>query len=198
MESEFDPFCPQTMPTILSHAALPLALGLGSGAVSKRLIYAGILASILPDIDVLAFRLNIAYSHALGHRGVTHSIVFALVLALLALAFAKQLRSSRAIAFSFIGLSAVSHPLLDMITNGGLGVALWWPFSSERVFAAWQVIEVSPLSLNRVFSARGLAVLQSELFWIWLPAALVAVVMLSMRKFSSIPALKRAALKSTI
>jgi len=162
------------MPTILSHAAVPLALGLGSGAIPKRLFFAGIVAAILPDIDVLAFRLNIAYSHALGHRGITHSVVFALALAFMALACAKQLRSSRTIAFAFVGLSAVSHGLLDMITNGGLGIALWWPWSSERFFAPWQVIEVAPLSLDRALGARGVAVLQSELLWVWLPAAAVA------------------------
>lgn len=185
------------MPTIFSHAAVPLAFALGNGAVSRRLLVAGIVAAILPDIDVLAFRLNIAYSHAFGHRGVTHSVAFALVLALLALAFAKQLCSSRVIAFSYVMLSAVSHPLLDMITNGGLGVALWWPFSSERIFAAWQIIEVSPLSLNRVFSARGLAVFQSELLWVWLPAALLAAILLGLRKSGLFPVFRRDTLKST-
>ena len=170
------------MPTILTHAAVPLALGLGSGLISKRLLLAGVVACMIPDMDVLAFRFNIAYAHDFGHRGVTHSLMFALTLALLALVFSHQLRSSRAIAFSFIGLSTVSHGLLDMLTNGGLGVAFWWPCSSERFFAAWQVIEVSPLSLSRVFSARGLAVMQSELLWVWLPATVLAVALLLLRK----------------
>jgi len=184
------------MPTILSHVAVPLALGLGSGVVPKRLLFAGIIVSILPDIDVLAFRLNIAYSHDLGHRGVTHSVVFSLILALLALACSQQLRSSRFISFSFVGLSAVSHGLLDMITNGGLGVALWWPWSSERFFETWQVIEVSPLSLSRVFSARGFAVLQSELLWVWLPAVVVAAALFTIRALGSNPAFKRDCRKS--
>ena len=175
------------MPTILSHIAAPLALGLGLGrrTVPKRLLFAGLVASVLPDIDVLAFRLNVAYSDALGHRGVTHSVIFAFALALLALACARQLRTSRSIAFSFVGLSAVSHGLLDMITNGGLGVALWWPWSSARFFAPWQVIEVSPLGLGRVFSARGLAVLQSELIWVWLPAVAVAMALFAVRTLGS-------------
>lgn len=36
-----------------------------------------------------------------------------------------------------------------------------------------QVIEFSPLCLRRVFSARGLGVLLSELLWVWLPAVMV-------------------------
>jgi inner membrane protein len=188
------------MPTILSHAAVPLALGLGLGIriIPKQLLVAGIVASIIPDLDVLAFRLNIAYSHDLGHRGVTHSVVFALVIAILAMAISKQLRSTRFIAFSFVGISAVSHGLLDMITNGGLGVALWWPWSSERFFAAWQVIEVSPLSLSRVFSARGLAVLQSELLWVWLPAVLVATALLALRNMGSNFTFKRDAAQKRV
>jgi inner membrane protein len=171
------------MPTILSHAAVPLALGLGLGirTVPKPLLLVGVVASIIPDLDVLAFKFNIAYSHDLGHRGMTHSVAFALLVALLAIAMSKQLHCSRAIAFSFVGISTVSHGLLDMLTNGGLGIALWWPWSGERFFAAWQVIEVSPLSLSRVFSARGIAVIQSELLWVWLPAVILASVLLALR-----------------
>lgn len=177
------------MPTILTHAAVPLAIGIGTGLVSKRLLIAGVVACIIPDLDVLAFRFHIAYAHDLGHRGFTHSIAFALLLALLALACARQLRTNRAIAFLFVWLSAVSHGLLDMLTNGGMGVALWWPWSSERLFAAWQVIEVSPLSMNRLLSSRGLAVLQSELLWVWLPAVVLVLILFLLRRL--IHALRR-------
>ncbi len=170
------------MPTILTHAAVPLAVGIGTGLVSKRLLIAGVLACIIPDLDVLAFRFHIAYAHDLGHRGFTHSIAFALLLALLALACARKLRTNSAIAFLFVWLSAVSHGLLDMLTNGGLGVALWWPWSSERLFAAWQVIEVSPLSMDRLLSSRGLAVLQSELLWVWLPAVVLVLILFLLRR----------------
>lgn len=171
------------MPTILTHAAIPLALGLGLGirTIPKPLLLAGVVACILPDLDVVAFQLHIPYADDFGHRGFTHSIAFAVALGLLALAYAQRLRCSRAVAFSFIALSTVSHALLDMITNGGLGVALWWPWSSERLFAAWQVIEVSPLSLRHILSARGWAVLQSELLWVWLPALVVAATLFGLR-----------------
>jgi inner membrane protein len=171
------------VPTILSHLAPPLAMRLGFGklAIPGRLLFAGLLASILPDLDVLAFRLHIPYSHVLGHRGFSHSLLFALGLATLAVAGASLLRSSRPLAFIFVGLAALSHPLLDMITNGGLGVALWWPWSSARVFAPWQVIEVSPLSLHRLLGPRGIAVIESELLWVWLPALLAGLALLAGR-----------------
>ncbi|WP_211460507.1 metal-dependent hydrolase [Collimonas silvisoli] len=175
------------MPTILSHAAVPLALGLGLGArvVSRRLLVAGIIASVLPDFDVLAFHFHVAYSDALGHRGISHSIVFAILVALVTLLLASRLNTTRKTAFLFVAICAVSHGVLDMFTNGGLGVALLWPWSTERFFAPWQVIEVSPLGIQRVFSQRGIAVLVSELLWVWLPATITCAVLSLMRVFVS-------------
>jgi inner membrane protein len=163
------------MPTILTHAVVPLAvgLGLGAGVISRRLLVAGMVAAILPDCDVVAFKLGIAYGNDFGHRGASHSLAFALILGVLALAMSTRLRSTRPVAFLFVALAALSHGLLDMFTNGGLGVALWWPLSDERLFAPWRVIEVSPIGVTRFLTERGLAVLQSELLWVWLPALLV-------------------------
>jgi inner membrane protein len=172
------------MPTVLTHAAVPLAIGLALGpqVVSRRLLIAGVVACMLPDLDVLAFRLGVAYSDAAGHRGITHSLVFSLLLAMIAAALARGLRTSRRTAFLFVFASAASHGLLDMVTNGGMGVALWWPLSNERFFFPWQVIEASPLSLRRVFSARGAAVFGSEILWVWLPTMAVASVAVLARR----------------
>jgi inner membrane protein len=165
------------VPTILSHPAVPLAIGLGLGAqvISRRLLLAGVTASVLPDLDVLAFRLGISYSHELGHRGMSHSLAFALLLGLLALLFAPQLRATQRTAGLFIFTAAASHGLLDMFTNGGLGVALLWPFSDDRFFFPARVIEVSPLSLRRFFGPSGVHVLSSELLWVWLPSAVAGL-----------------------
>src|SRR5262245_16762975 len=107
------------MPTIISHAAVPLALGLGLGSsgVSRALLLAGVVASVVPDLDVIAFRFGVAYADAAGHRGITHSAVFALGMAVLACLVAKRLRSSRSAAFAFVFISGLSHHLLDMLTN---------------------------------------------------------------------------------
>jgi inner membrane protein len=45
----------------------------------------GVACSILPDIDVLGFRLGIRYGDFWGHRGFTHSFLFAAILATLVL-----------------------------------------------------------------------------------------------------------------
>src|SRR5262245_1457683 len=113
------------MPTIISHAAVPLALaiGLGREAVPGRLAQVGIVAAILPDLDVLAFGLGIAYENALGHRGFTHSLAFAALAGLAASYMYRTLRTTSGRAFWFVFLATASHGMLDAFTNGGLGVA---------------------------------------------------------------------------
>jgi inner membrane protein len=171
------------VPTIVSHVAVPLAVGVGLGrnVISRRLIVAGFIASILPDFDVVAFRLGIAYSDQLGHRGFTHSFLFAVILGVLAAFFASRLNTRAIVAFMFVSVSALSHGLLDMATNGGLGIAFLWPFSEERYFFPWQFIQVSPLSLSRLLSPAGLAVVKSELLWIWLPAFTLMITLVLFR-----------------
>ena len=70
-------------------------------------------------------------------------------------------------------LSMLSHSLLDMCTDGGLGIALLWPLSAQRWFFPWRFIPVSPLSIGAFFSQWGLHVLKVEL-WFSVPAFLGA------------------------
>ncbi|HMO79337.1 MAG TPA: metal-dependent hydrolase [Pyrinomonadaceae bacterium] len=165
------------MPTIFTHSVVPIAIGFGLGRniIPPRLIAAGIVASVVPDLDVLAFRLDVAYSHDLGHRGASHSLAFAAVLGFIAALAAPFLRAKRLNAFLFVTISAASHGLLDMLTNGGLGVALLWPYASERMFFPWRPIVVSPLSLWEFLGLRGWRVVASEMLWVWLPSAILFI-----------------------
>ena len=163
------------MPTILSHPAVPLAIGagLGSRLVPRPLLAAAIVASILPDIDVYL---------PLAHRGPTHSLVVAVALGALAALFARSLRAPPLRAFLIVAIAGASHGLLDAFTTGGGAIELFWPFSEERVFMPWQVIEVSPIGISRFFSRRGVYVLISELTWVWpLAAALACTLFLARR-----------------
>ena len=165
------------MPSALTHPAVPLALALalGPARVPPRLLAAGIVAAIIPDADALGFRLGIAYESGLGHRGASHSLLIAVLMGALAALAAPRLRCGRRVAALFVAACAASHGLLDMATNGGHGVALWWPFSEQRLWWPERPIEASPLSLRRFFSAQGLAVILNELRWIWGPAALLGL-----------------------
>jgi inner membrane protein len=163
------------MPTIFTHAVVPLALGLALGrkTISPRLIAAGMFVAMAPDFDTVAFKLGIAYADQFGHRGASHSLLFAVAIGLLGAALAPWLRTTRWRALLWLTCCTASHPLLDALTNGGLGVALLWPFSHARFFAPWRPIAVSPIGTD-FFSMRGLAVLCSELLWVWLPTAAIA------------------------
>lgn len=162
------------MPSIISHAAVPLALGLGPGKnrLSTRLLFAGIVAAILPDADVILFRFGATYDNVWSHRGFSHSLGFALFLGL-AGAFLLRKAVPPAFVFAFIAASAASHGLLDMMTNGGHGIAFLWPLSDQRYFFDWRPIQVSPLDPSR-FMSRAIAVAKSELLWVWLPAIVIA------------------------
>jgi inner membrane protein len=158
------------MPSVITHAAVPLAMYFAAdrGRISKRLLGAGVIAAVLPDLDVIAFAFGISYADAFGHRGASHSLLFAAALALLGGALYRPLRSRPVQAAAFVFVCAISHPLLDALTTGGLGVALLWPWNEQRFFAPWRPILVSPFA-NGFFSARGMATLWSELRWVWVP-----------------------------
>ncbi|NRD88999.1 hypothetical protein C8024_05350 [Sphingopyxis sp. BSNA05] len=162
------------MPTIMSHAAVPLvgAVILGRSRLSLPVIATGLLFAMLPDADVVGFRLGIEYADSWGHRGATHSLLFAAVAALFATALLRPERFGLAAAFLFVSMA--SHGLLDMLTNGGPGVALFWPFDSMRHFAPYTPIAVSPIGISDFISSRGIKVLYSEAIWIWIPLTLVA------------------------
>jgi inner membrane protein len=140
---------------------------------------------MVPDIDVIGFRFGVRYADFWGHRGFTHSLLFGGILATLvtAIGFIRGSPGLGRISLRvYFFLATASHGLLDAMTNGGLGVAFFSPFDNTRYFLPWRPIVVSPISVTRFFSERGLAVLQSELLWIWIPAGLLAVLMLVLRR----------------
>lgn len=173
------------MPSIFSHAVVAVALGTAYPASppSSRFWLLSIACSILPDIDVAGHAFGIPYRSVWGHRGITHSFAFAAVLALAAasLAFLRAEPLSWAwwsLVLYFFAVTA-SHPILDAMTNGGLGVAFFAPFESSRYFLPWRPIEVCPIGVRAFFTPRGLAVLQNEFIWIWIPSVMgMAVVRL--------------------
>ncbi len=166
------------MPSVVSHSVVALVFShLRFGKRSSVFFWvASVSCSILPDADVLSFFLGIPYRHVLGHRGLTHSLCFALAVALVAasLPFPEVSKFSKA-WWSLVGyffMVTTSHGLLDALTNGGLGVAFFAPFDNTRYFLPWRPIEVSPIGLD-FFGPEGLVVIFSELKWIWTPSALL-------------------------
>ena len=174
------------MPTIFTHAVATAAIGtvVLPAKTPVRIWTLGVLCAMVPDLDVISFPLGISHSDMLGHRGVTHSIAFALGLSLLASVLA--LRDSafdcpRWRIWLFVFLAVGSHGPLDALTDGGNGIALFAPFSAERYFFPVTPIAVSPIGL-RFVSERGLHVMASEFVWVWIPSLAVAAIGLSLRR----------------
>ena len=167
------------MASAITHPIVPLALAPAFGA-PRAAVAAGALLSVVPDADAIGFWMGVPYGAPLGHRGLTHSLAFAALLAGLALPLVRRVSPKAAAGpalplFLFLFLCAASHGVLDAFTDGGLGVAFFAPFSNERYFFPWTPILVSPISVPGFFDARGLRVLSSEILWVWLPCAALAL-----------------------
>ncbi len=179
------------MPSAITHALVGLAATrLTTGPRAPGWLYGTAAAlAALPDADVIGFALGVHYRDPWGHRGATHSLLFAALVSLpLAVALTPKLagsalRNGRAL-WAFLFAVLASHGVLDAFTNGGQGIEFFWPFSTERFFFPWRPIQVSPIGITRFLSERGVTVLVSEALWIWLPLGVALVVAEVLRRES--------------
>jgi inner membrane protein len=167
------------MASVFSHAVTALSIGacFYRPGIPKRLWVIGAVCSAIPDLDVIGFDFGIRYGDFWGHRGFSHSLLFAALLATVAMLLARPEKNSSASAswmWTYLFLATASHGLLDAMTDGGLGVAFFSPFNNQRYFLPWRPILVSPIGVDAFFTSYGLAVLQNEFVWIWLPVLSIA------------------------
>ena len=162
------------MPTVLTHAALPLVAAWGSGParIPPRLALAGAVLALAPDLDVLGRAFAVPHYAMLGHRGISHSLLFALALACLAVPLMPAGRRLWAVLFLFA--AAASHGLADMFTHGSKGIMLWWPLSDTRYGWPLQPIEASGILVRSIANGSLPGILLAELVWLVLPALLFA------------------------
>lgn len=168
------------MASIITHSLV----GLGAAFMMPKdwrtttFLVVATIAPSLPDLDVLGFYAGVQYESFWGHRGIFHSFCFAFLLAsLLAMLIRAIEEKSRAIGWGkltlFLGIIICTHGILDAMTTGGLGIALFSPFYDERLFLPFRVIKVSPMHVSRFFSEWGWLVLKSEMLFVWLPLAVI-------------------------
>jgi len=162
------------MASAFSHALMAITIG-KSYVTKTATIKFSILAcvcAVFPDVDVLMFNF-VSYAHFLGHRGFFHSFFFCLLFAILITAIfyrKEKLFGPGGLKYIlFFFLCGASHGLLDMLTNGGLGVAIFSPFNNERYFFPFRPIKVSPIGVSNFFTEWGWRVVKSELIWIGIP-----------------------------
>lgn len=168
-----------SMASLVTHALVGAALGQAATPElrkRRRFWVSAVLCAMLPDFDVIGFAAGVPYGDLWGHRGMTHSLLFAVVVAaVLALWLQPSLKERWKIAGLLFVITA-SHGVLDALTSGGLGVAFFSPFDQDRYFFPWRPIRVSPIGAWALFSSRGVQVLRSEI-WVWAPALAVVLIL---------------------
>ncbi|WP_192821730.1 metal-dependent hydrolase [Rufibacter sp. LB8] len=152
-----------------------------------KLAAVGAFCAVFPDADVLMFKLGVPYEHVLGHRGFSHSLVFALLLGVaVTWLFFRKIPLTSKQGMGLVALFTVctaSHALLDAMTSGGLGVAVFSPFDNTRYFLPWRPIQVSPIGVGRFFTQRGVDVLKSEFVYVGIPALCYLFSLWGIKKF---------------
>ena len=129
--------------------------------------------AVAPDVDALGYWLGVPYESFWGHRGFTHSIAFAALISWLCVSW-RLTAISGVRLWSLCFTATLSHDLLDALTDGGLGVALFSPIDQSRYFFPIRPIHVSSMSLRDVLGPHGLQVLANEIQWVWIPCGVIA------------------------
>lgn len=171
------------MASAFGHIAVAYAMGkiIRPQLHTSRFWWLTVACCLLPDVDVIGLIVGIPYEHVMGHRGFSHSLLFAVMVGVLVprlavphLPFCSRSFGILALYFSCVTLS---HGILDSMTDGGLGIAFFAPFDSTRYFFPWRPLTVSPIGISQFFSPWGMSVLVSELIWIGVPVALWLLVL---------------------
>jgi inner membrane protein len=161
------------MATYLHFApAVALAVALGPRRVGWRLMLAGALCGVAPDLDFLSVTMGFdRYNGTYGHRGFTHSLGFALLIGLLGLLWPSAGHRGwrhRVGTGAFLAACTLSHPLLDSLFNVGICSAWLWPLDGARHCLDWRPIPMRGVPL---FGAQRLWM---ELQWIGVPLLVLA------------------------
>lgn len=143
-----------------------------------------------PDFDVIAFNLGIPYSHPFGHRGFSHSLLFAALLAGTgaALLAKETFRATSWWRFAVLAfVVAASHGVLDAATDAGLGIGFFIPFDSERYFLPFRPLETSSVNPVRFLLhwRRAMVILANEFRWVLLPLLVGSAVLQTTRWLAS-------------
>jgi inner membrane protein len=126
----------------------------------------GILLAALPDTDLMVRAHFATEGTAFAHRGLTHSLAFAVVLGAVVGWLASRWGLPRLLTSMFAAATLASHGLVDMFSDTSLGSELFWPFSSARYLAPVRPVLCAPLGWA-FFSRAGLTAVVREVVVFW-------------------------------
>jgi inner membrane protein len=177
------------VPSVFSHAVVgATVVACGLPRPRAALVALGAILAVVPDLDVVGLAVGWGLDHPLGHRGLSHSLAAAAVLAAAAASLVPMRADERRWrVWLMLALAAASHGLLDALTNGGRGVAFLAPFSDARWHFPARPIEVSPIGVWTFFSRRGLEVLTNEVVWLWAPSLAALAITWALRRQAADP-----------
>jgi inner membrane protein len=143
------------VPTPVSHAAVGFAIGAWTQRAppTRALCFVAAACAALPDIDYFGWPV--------AHRGITHSLVFALSAAVVTAVLVRRPENRARVAL-VLGLAVLSHSLLDGLSSYSVGIEYFAPFSAQRYRLAW-----TPLR-NPQFVQETFVVLLPALILGWL------------------------------
>lgn len=166
------------MPSPLTHliVSVPINALIMKQENKKKIIFFSFFAAIAADFDYVGYLFNFGNLSFFGHRGFTHSIFFAIVIAtLICIVFFRNVDfKSKAFLFLLFNffLAALSHPLLDYLINQNNGVALFFPFSTERFSFPFAPINEEICSAFEYYRKYFWLVLKVEIIYLIFPAIL--------------------------
>jgi inner membrane protein len=150
------------------HVAVGLVSGrLHAGPSGRRVVVALLafaLLAMLPDFDVLPVALGVSDQGLWGHRGLTHTPLFALAIGLLTTLIWGRRRAGvgRWRIGQAVALVVLSHCVLDALAQDGRGMMFFWPLSTARFHFLWRPIPDAPRGLE-LFTVNGMRHLGIEL-----------------------------------
>ena len=169
------------MPSIITHSLVgALVSTMYTGAVPKRFWVLSVLLPVLPDVDVIGLFFGFSSEDLFGHRGITHSVLFACIVGILAVTmfFRKSglTRKATLLLTAYFFLLTASHGFLDAFNDSRVGVAFWAPFENGRYLFPFNPIVPSSVLLTDS-SSFGISLIvgkiyilmRSEILWVWVP-----------------------------
>ena len=106
------------------------------------------LLAMLPDADVFVMQLGGHDSIVAGHRGASHSLLMAAMIAVAGGLLARRFGWSGVRTMFAVMLAIGSHGLLDTLGEGGRAIPLFWPLSKHRFIAPWRCLPDAPRGLK--------------------------------------------------
>ena len=160
----------------IGHLAVGAALGAiysrktGSNPRTAILTFAAL--AVAPDLDLISGAFGVPPDTPLSHRGITHSLTFAVAVATLAAFGARRWGRGAMVGGMTLGALA-SHGILDTLSQLGAGPMLLWPFTTQSYGFIWRPIP-GVLSSSDYLTLQALPTLATETL-IFLPLIVYAL-----------------------